>query len=121
MVRADPGPGTTPDHMPPDPTPPDHTPLGTLRTADDLRVDIDRGVTGDKIPGSDPAAAPLGTDAEAAGTPPTRREVDIEARSRTVLPHTDAPRRRHAPWVIGVCVLVAVLLVLALIVGRQTP
>src|SRR5690242_19512883 len=31
---------------------------------------IDRGLTGDKVPGFDPAAAPLGTDAEAAGAPP---------------------------------------------------
>ena len=34
-----------------------------------LRADIDRGRTGDKTPGHDPAAAPLGTDDEAAGTP----------------------------------------------------
>ncbi|HYG88076.1 MAG TPA: hypothetical protein VD978_17645 [Azospirillum sp.] len=32
-----------------------------------LRYDIDSGRTGDKIPFPDPAAAPLGTDAEAAG------------------------------------------------------
>lgn len=34
-----------------------------------LRHDIDSGKTGDKIPVEDPAAAPLGTDEEAAGTP----------------------------------------------------
>jgi hypothetical protein len=34
-----------------------------------LRHDIDSGRTGDKIPVVDPAAAPLGTDEEAAGTP----------------------------------------------------
>ncbi len=34
-----------------------------------LRGDIQRGVTGDKRAGFDPAAAPLETDAEAAGTP----------------------------------------------------
>ena len=33
-----------------------------------LRADIDAGKTGDKTPGEDPAAAPLGTDEEAAGT-----------------------------------------------------
>jgi hypothetical protein len=38
-------------------------------TTDQLREDIDRGRTGDKIEVSDPAAAPLGTDEEAAGTP----------------------------------------------------
>jgi len=30
----------------------------------------DRGLNADKVPGFDPAAAPLGTDAEAAGAPP---------------------------------------------------
>lgn len=34
-----------------------------------MRGDIQRGVTGDKRAGFDPAAAPLETDAEAAGTP----------------------------------------------------
>jgi hypothetical protein len=37
--------------------------------ADQLRRDIDSGATGDKVRASDPAAAPLGTDEEAAGTP----------------------------------------------------
>jgi hypothetical protein len=34
-----------------------------------LRGDIDSGRTGDKVAGFDPAAAPLGTDEEAGGTP----------------------------------------------------
>jgi hypothetical protein len=38
-------------------------------TIDQLRDDIDHGRTGDKVEFSDPAAAPLGTDEEAAGTP----------------------------------------------------
>jgi hypothetical protein len=61
-----------------------------MSTADRLRADIDMGRTGDKIPNSDPAAAPLGTDEEAAGTPlsPTaiamarRAEVRAEAGTR---------------------------------------
>ena len=118
MVRSDPGPA--------DPGP-DPKPGGPPQTADDVRMDIDRGVTGDKVPGSDPAAPPLGTDADAAGTPPTRREIDLEARSRTVLPHTGAPRTHRAPWIIGVDhrggiigagVLLAGLVVLALTMGR---
>lgn len=43
--------------------------------ADMLRDDIDRGKTGDKVNVSDPAAAPLGTDAEAGGNPPTREQL----------------------------------------------
>jgi len=85
------------------------------KTVDDLREDIDRGLTGEKVAGSDPAAAPLGTDAEAAGTPPTRREIDLEARSRPAPPPPE-PRggpRRMVAGLIGACV-VAVLVVLAL-------
>ena len=35
-----------------------------------LRDSIDKGLSGDKVPAADPAAAPLGTDDEAAGTRP---------------------------------------------------
>jgi hypothetical protein len=38
-------------------------------TSDQLKHDIDAGRTGDKVCASDPAAAPLGTDEEAAGAP----------------------------------------------------
>jgi len=43
--------------------------------AEQLRRAIDRGETGDKAPAPDPAMAPLGTDAEAAGAPPSEREA----------------------------------------------
>jgi hypothetical protein len=45
-----------------------------------LRHAIDSGNTGDKVNYPDPAAAPLGTDDEAAGTPPalTQRDIDAE-------------------------------------------
>ena len=36
------------------------------------RAEINRGLTGDKQPMSDPAAAPLGTDEEAGSMPPAR-------------------------------------------------
>jgi len=38
-------------------------------TVDQLRHEIDQGNTGDKVRSRDPAAVPLGTDEEAAGTP----------------------------------------------------
>ncbi len=44
-------------------------------TVEQLRNDIDRGRTGDKVEGADPAAAPLGTDEEAAGTPVSRGDL----------------------------------------------
>ncbi len=45
--------------------------------ADMLRRDIDKGKTGDKKGFPDPSAAPLGTDAEAGGNPPSREELRI--------------------------------------------
>ncbi|WP_422028446.1 hypothetical protein [Roseovarius sp.] len=42
-----------------------------------LRDHIDRGGAADKAAAADPAAAPLGTDAEAAGKPPTAEEVAV--------------------------------------------
>jgi hypothetical protein len=41
-----------------------------------LRDHIDSGKGADKVAARDPAAAPLGTDAEAAGHPPTAAEAD---------------------------------------------
>ncbi len=40
-----------------------------------LRDEIDSGSTGDKVPAPDPAAAPLGTDDEAAGASPKAEEI----------------------------------------------
>jgi hypothetical protein len=45
-----------------------------------LRSDIDNGRMGDKVRVPDPAAAPLGADAEAAGTPLSSAEVSGAAR-----------------------------------------
>jgi len=47
----------------------------TEPTADRLRYEIDRGRGGDKVDASDPAVAPLGTDDEAGGSPPTPAQV----------------------------------------------
>jgi hypothetical protein len=60
-----------------------------------LRADIDAGNTGDKTPGEDPAAAPLGTDEEAAGTPidPALAE---QVRRHERRPDGDALSRQNA-------------------------
>lgn len=50
------------------------TPENTSR----LRRAIDSGETGDKVAFPDPAAAPLGTDEEAGGKPPTAAEVSLD-------------------------------------------
>lgn len=46
------------------------------KTTEQLRGAIDRGATGSKVPYPDPAAAPLGTDDEAAGAVPDPQSVD---------------------------------------------
>jgi hypothetical protein len=90
-------------------------------TADGLRAAIDRGLAGDKVPGSDPAAAPLGTDAEAGGAPPTPAEIAMEADSTTMRapPERASPEQARAPrpawlWAGG---LVVVLLIAIAIAG----
>ena len=50
--------------------PPPEPSDGPVTNAAQLKAAIDAGRTGDKAAASDPAAAPLGTDEEAAGTPP---------------------------------------------------
>ncbi|MXP63311.1 hypothetical protein E0493_08095 [Roseomonas sp. M0104] len=54
---------------------------GTDHRADKLRHDIDSGRSGDKVAFSDPAAAPLGADDEAAGVPPSPEMI---ARARAL-------------------------------------
>lgn len=53
--------------------------MAAERSGQQLREDIDSGRTGDKVDFPDPAAAPLGTDAEAGGAstafPDERRAV----------------------------------------------
>ena len=51
-----------------------------MTTTERLRADIDSGRTGDKVAARDPAAAPLGTDDEAAGTPPRPEDVALARR-----------------------------------------
>jgi hypothetical protein len=79
-------------------------------TVDQLRSDIDRGRTGDKVDAPDPAAAPLGTDEEAAGTPipanavATAREAERGAARQT---------RRNKAGLGAAWVLVCFVVVLA--------
>jgi hypothetical protein len=51
-------------------------------TTDQIRNAIDSGATGEKVAFPDPAAVPLGTDAEAAGDSPTRTQRAIEAQAQ---------------------------------------
>lgn len=82
-------------------------------TTDRLRKDIDKGKTGEKVDWPDPAAAPLGTDAEAAGHPPAKGAV---RRAMLVNP-VPTPRRSSAmAALIYVALATALLIAMALIV-----
>jgi|UPI00054E66E5 hypothetical protein len=70
-------------------TPPNASPA---RNAEQLREQIDRGETGDKVDFPDPAMAPLGTDDEAAGHPP--RAVEAAPQHITEQPAIEAGSRK---------------------------
>jgi len=50
-----------------------------IETTDQLRIAIDQGEGGDKVDAADPAAAPLGTDDEAGGSPESAAQVRLAA------------------------------------------
>lgn len=99
-------------------------------TADRLRDDLDHGRGGDKVDFRDPAAAPLGTDDEAAGTPPTREQLrlarEAEVHNRPDDPSQGRPdrdlRTLFAPvwggerrvWIAAVSLLLLLILLVAL-------
>ena len=66
-------------------------------TAPQHQARIDRGEEGDKVPGFDPAAAPLGTDEEAAGTPTRIRAGRPPSRAKPEPGLTPAPEDSIAP------------------------
>ncbi len=91
-------------------------------TAEKLRDDIDSGRTGDKVRGSDPAAAPLGTDEEAAGTA-VPAEAAMRARAAEAGGRTDESitiDRRRLRWpmiVLGVAAVCAVVWIVAVLMS----
>jgi hypothetical protein len=92
---------------------------GSRATVAQLRQDIDSGATGDKVPVLDPAAAPLGTDAEAAGAPPSPEMVAAlrqaeRAERRSPLDPTDTHTDPRALRLIGALALAVVLAGIAL-------
>jgi hypothetical protein len=86
-----------------------------------------RGAAGDKVPVADPAAAPLGTDEEAAGSRATATAAEIAARDRramaaaTVTPADenagDAPGRQRLAVILGIAGVIVVIVLLGIVVG----
>lgn len=102
---------------------------------DPLREAIDRGESGDKVAVTDPAAAPLGTDDEAAGTPLTQAQVaqsleaEVGNRPSDTYSHASAPVTSATPgaeekpahggaWVVGALVLIAIILFAAVLLAQ---
>lgn len=82
-------------------------------TTDQLRDRIDSGRTGEKVAFPDPAAAPLGTDAEAGGAPPTEAERRLAEAADPVAP-APPPRIGLFPYLLatGLAGLALIALVL---------
>jgi hypothetical protein len=78
-----------------------------MPNTEQLRNAIDTGKTGEKVAFPDPAAAPLGTDDEAAGTPPTIDQVRMALTHEYRAPAEPTGQRRT--WIPMVAVLVVVL------------
>ena len=91
---------------------------GASGNPDPLRNAIDSGRTGDKVAFPDPAAAPLGTDEEAAGTPVSSRDVEVSIAQETA--HTPDPApASHGPIAILVSVIVVTVgVIIAAVVFR---
>ena len=86
-------------------------PRTPIETTEQLRIAIDQG-GGGKVDAADPAAAPLGTDDEAGGSPNTVAQVRLAA------PHEIRPRKEqrtsglgHAWSVIGFAAFMGVSII----------
>lgn len=87
------------------------------------RAATDRGETGDKIPGFDPAAAPMETDAEAGGAPsgpipaapfqPAEQHRPPQSSTGSAMramPGVDAPAGGRTGWWVALAIVVLVVL-----------
>jgi hypothetical protein len=99
----------TANHAPPEGSP------RTDGSVERLRSDIDHGRTGEKVDWPDPAAAPLGTDDEAGGTPVGAAVGRAVHRAETAA--SSVPRQKRqglgAAWI----VIAAALIFGAVIIG----
>jgi hypothetical protein len=86
--------------------------MTAVPNVDQLRAEIDSGRSGDKVAASDPAVAPLGTDEEAGGNPPTRDQVAMARRHevgrRVSSPPIDRAGLGQGWWIIAVTVVIGV-------------
>jgi hypothetical protein len=92
------------------PAPARFNPKKPIETTAQLRIAIDQGQGGSKVDASDPAAAPLGTDDEAGGTPNSAAQVRLAAAHEVRARPSSAGQRTSgigaAWWLIGFSVLI---------------
>jgi hypothetical protein len=89
-------------------------------TTDEIRSAIDSGRTGGKVEGSDPAAAPLGSDTEAAGRPATQQQLDIASENEAESPGRAHPKRNrtrvgHAWVLFGAAIIIGAVILAAIV------
>ena len=75
-----------------------------------LRHDIDSGKARDKVVARDPAAAPLGTDEEAAGTPVSPAAVAMAQSAETRGP---TPKKENGGALFYMTVIATIMVILA--------
>lgn len=86
-----------------------------IETTSQLRIAIDQAQAGSRVDVTDPAAAPLGTDDEAAGNPDSTAQVRLAA-AHEVRGTPSSERQRtsgigHAWWLIGYAGLAGISIV----------
>jgi len=92
------------------------------RNVAQLRAILDSGQTGDKVPAADPAAVPLGTDEEAAGTPLSSSATDAAYRSEIIRSNADRDPQRSVVnlLVAAICVAIGGIAFVAIIIASQS-
>jgi hypothetical protein len=83
-------------------------------TTGKLKHDIDRGRSGDKVDFIDPAVAPLGTDEEAAGTPPPADAI-AQAYKHEISHNRVSSERKDSDH--AVAIYVGIIAAIATVVG----
>jgi hypothetical protein len=96
---------------------------GSPATTSRLREDIDHGAGADKIDYPDPSAAPLGTDDEAAGLPPSAARVALASRQKLSDRPPDIRRPPEGAMRLEIWILITVVMlaILAVIVWWGMP
>ena len=90
-----------------------------IENTDQLRIAIDQGRSREKVDAPDPAAAPLGTDDEAGGSPDSAGQVRLAA-AQEVRAWPGAERQRRfglgsAWWLIGFSVFMSLGILVSLL------